>query len=468
MNLSRFLPALVFVVLPLSAQTVRSYQTSADLARRLEAQPVLQFEDTSTGPSSSTGTITVDDHKRMQTVDGFGGSLTDGAAWLLQKLSPSARQAVMRQLFDPKVGIGLSFLRQPIGSTDLSLGHFSFDDVPAGQKDPTMQHFSAAHNEREIFPLLREALKLNPSITIMATPWSPPAWMKSKGTMDGGRLNEDAMPAYAEYLTLSVKAFENAGIPVKYITVQNEPLNETHDYPGTLMLAPQAAELIGRYIGPDLRKAGLGTEVLAYDHNWDHPEYPLTILSDTSAAPFVAGSALHCYGGNVAAQNVIHERVPGKGIWVTECSGGTWDKEAALIKTAQLLIGSMNDWAKGVSLWGLVLDTDHGPHDGGCSNCRPLVEVDLKHGAPTVSYTGDFYGLGQASKFVHPGATHIGSDVIGAPGVQAVAFQNTDGIMALLVLNSGAGPCEFNVLWHGRILKTALPPSTLATYVWPA
>ena len=149
-------------------------------------------------------------------------------------------------------------------------------------------------------------------------------------SMVGGSLREDDMSAYAEYIVRSLQSFQKAGIPVKYLTVQNEPLHETEDFPGTLMLADQQKRLIGRYLGPDLRHAGLQTQLLAYDHNWDHTEYPIEVLSDSAAAPFMAGSALHCYGGEAGGQSVVHDRFPDKGIWMTECSGGTWQKKAPL------------------------------------------------------------------------------------------------------------------------------------------
>ncbi len=453
---------LVLLSLPLAAQTVQSYVTTADLKHTLEAGTPRTFEQ---GQARGAVVIQVDDKARFQTMDGFGASMTDGAAWLLHDRLPAAqRDAVMTRLFDPVQGIGLSFLRQPIGSTDLSRSHSSFDDMPAGTQDPGLAHFSAAHDQEAVFPLLRQALKLNPAITVMLTPWSPPAWMKTHDTMDGGALRDDAMPSYAAYLTRSVEAYERAGVPVRFLSVQNEPLNETHNYPGTLMQAPQAARLIGDYLGPDLRKAGLKTMVLAYDHNWDHPEYPLSVMADPKAAPFVAGSAMHCYGGEVAAQNRIHDAQPGKGIWLTECSGGTWDKEPALIKTGRLLIGSTRDWAKAVVLWGIALDTEHGPHDGGCGTCRPLVEINLKGAAPAVAYTGDYWGLAHASKFVKRGATRIGSS--SSDTLQTVAFENEDGSVVLLVLNEAGENASFAVEWSGRSLAAVLPPGALATYAW--
>ena len=465
MSCSLFLFFLLLSVVPVRAQAVHTYQTSPDLTQRLARKRTIHF---SRHAGSGRGpTITVDDSQRFQTMDGFGASITDAAGWLLEeKLAAVQREQVMTDLFDPRHGIGLSFLRQPIGSTDLSRYHFSFDDIPAGQADPTLEHFSVAPNEKDIFPAIREALKLNPAISVLLTPWSPPAWMKTKGSMDGGRLREEFMAAYAAYLTRSVQGFEAARIPVKFLSVQNEPLNETRDYPGTVLPAEQAAQLIGQDLGPDLRKAGLKTMVLAYDHNWDHPEYPETILADKAAAQYVAGSALHCYGGDVTAQNEIHAMFPDKGIWMTECSGGTWDKEPALVKTARLLIESTRNWAKSVVLWGVALDAQHGPHDGGCGTCRPLVEIDTKQSPARISYTGDFYGLAHASRFVTPGAVRVASTSFGRDALETVAFQNIDGTLALLVLNNSSSSSPCHVAWHDRTFTAEVPGGSLTTFVW--
>lgn len=452
-----------------TAQQVQSVVTTADLAHPMAAQPMLTFASQPKAADASLPVISVDETRRYQTMDGFGASITDGAAYLLeQQLSAPARDAVMTRLFSPEHGIGLSFLRQPIGSEDLSRHHFTFDDVPQGSTDPQLQHFAVPAEQGEIFAAVKQALELNPAITVMATPWSPPAWMKTGDTMNGGELLPTDEAVYARYLTRVLQSFREAGIPVKYLTVQNEPLNGTPRLASTFVSATQAARFIGEDLGPDLQKAGLPTRVLAYDHNWDHPEYPLAVLHDPRAAPFVAGSALHCYGGNVAAQNAIHEASPDKGIWMTECSGGTWDREPPLIKTARLLIESTRDWAKAVSLWGLVLDQDHGPHDGGCDTCRPLVTVDLQGSPAAVRYTGDFYGLAHASRFVHPGAVHIATDSFAEQGLRSVGFQDADGRIALLVLNDSPQAKSFAVRWHDKAFTTTLPPSTLATFDWQA
>jgi len=455
---------LIFSGPALCAQTIRVTRTTSDLSSALAAAPSLEF---AAARASSLPSITVDETQRYQTMDGFGASISDGSAWLLyEKLTAAARLRVMTELFDPVHGAGLSFLRQPIGSSDLSRSAYTFDDMPAGEQDPGLQRFSTQHDDAYVFPVLREALRLNPAITVMATPWSPPAWMKTRPTTFGGSLREDAMVAYAAYLTRSLQAFAAAGIPVKYLSVQNEPLYETQDYPGTLMTASQQKRLIGNDLGPDLKRAGLTAQVLAYDHNWDHPEYPIEVASDAVAAPFVAGAAMHCYGGDVSAQEQIHLRLPDKGIWLTECSGGTWQKQAPLLATAHLLIEATRHWGKSVVLWAVATDSDHGPHQGGCATCRGLVTVDLHTSPATVTYNGDFYALAQASRFVQPGATRIGSNGLDAQGLESVAFQNTNTSISLLVLNDGARAESFQIVWHGRRAGASLLPGEFVTYQW--
>jgi glucosylceramidase len=456
----------------LRAQAVHVVVTTDDLSQTLAAQPELRFSDDG---KAAAVVIDVDDSQRIQSMDGFGAAMTEGSAWLLEeKLTPSLREATMTRLFSPSTGAGLSFVRLPLGATDLSRSQYTYDDLPQGQSDPTLAHLSLVHDEADVLPAMRQALRLNPAITVMATPWSAPAWMKSPPTrhpeaaptLDGGQLRDDKLGVYAEYLTRSVQALEQAGVSVRFLSVQNEPLNETRNYPGTLMLASQQARLIGDYLGPDLRHAGLHTEVLAYDHNWDHPEYPIAVMSDPVAAPFIAGAALHCYGGDVTGQDAVAARFPKKGIWLTECSGGLWQREDPLFSTAHLVVDATRHGAKAVALWAIALDTEHNPHSGGCDKCRGLVTVDLHTAPATVTYNGDFYALAHASMFVRPGAVRVASSTQGRSGLETVAFVNRDGSLALLVLNNASAAVTFTVRWHGRNLQATLPATSLATYAW--
>lgn len=453
----------LLVALAAPAQTVRGVQTTVDLKKTLAPLPPVSFTRTSAKADAS---LAIDETQRFQSMDGFGAAFVEGSAYLLQQeLSSQQRGDVMTRLFDPKRGIGLSVMRLPIASTDLSRSHASYDDMPAGQSDPQMQHFSADMDRADVFPTVREALKLNPRMTLIASPWSMPAWMKTKPTMNGGALRQDAEPAYATYLVRSLQAFVTEGITPQYMTIQNEPLNETKNYPGTLLLADQATRFIGNDLGPALRAAGLHTKVLAYDHNWDHPEYPLSVIADAKARPYMAGSAMHCYGGNADVQDDMHAKDPSMGIWMTECSGGTWQKEAPLAVTARLVIASTQHWAKGVTLWGIALDPKGNPHAGGCGTCRGLLTIDSSQRPSTVTWNGDFYALAHASMFVHPGAVRIASTMTG-DGMEQVAFANTDGTLALLVFNSAAQDRTMDITMHGRVAHLAVPASSLVTYTW--
>jgi glucosylceramidase len=452
-----------FCLVRFNAQTVAVYQTTPDLKQALQQGPALSFAST---PAVGI-VITVDDSHQFQAIDGFGAAMTDSSAWLLEEqLSAAQRKEVMRKLFDPQHGIGISFVRVPLGASDLARNHYSYDDMPAGQSDPGLQKFSIDHDRAYILPALRQALKLNPSISIMLTPWSPPGWMKTKDSMIGGQLREDASADFAFYLAKSVSAFQKFGVPVKYLSVQNEPLYETKDYPGTLMQAGQQKELIAKYVGPALQKAGLNTGVLAYDHNWDHPEYPEAILADPGVARYVQGSAFHCYGGDVSAQGKVHEQFPGKGLWMTECSGGAWQKGNMLAITEKLVIESTRQWAKAVVLWGLVLDEKNGPNSGGCATCRGFVTVDRSAEPHTVTYTTDYYAIGHASRFVLPGALRIDSSDLSQAGLETVAFQNTNGSIVLLVLNNADTSQDFSVSWHGSSFRTSQSAGSVCTYQW--
>jgi glucosylceramidase len=468
LSLSAALIVLLGLSSSLLAQKIDVYPVSPDNSANPLPPSTLEFQETGEAKSDARPyVVRVDRSQRFQTMDGFGASLTDSAAWLLEReLPPAERKRVMKALFDPNVGAGISFLRQPLGASDLSRTHYSYDDRPAGQTDPGVHYFSIAHDKDYILPSVREALRINPAITVMVTPWSPPGWMKTHDTMIGGSLKEDALANYATYLVKSVQAYQHAGVPVRYLSVQNEPLYETKNYPGTLMLAAQQKHLIGDYLGPALTHAGLKTQILAYDHNWDHPEYPLEVLAYPPAARYLAGTAFHCYGGDPSAQTPVHDAHPAMGLWMTECSGGAWQKGNLLGVTAKLVIESTRNWARSVVLWGMFLDTDNGPYAGGCSTCRALVTVDRKNSPHTASFTIDYYALGAASRWVRPGAVRIASTDLGREALETVAFQNTDGSVALLVFNNGAADTKFLLEWQGKNAHAEIPAGALATYVW--
>jgi len=447
---------------------VEVVETTGDQAKLMQTQPSLQFEF---GSKTSGFVITVDDSKKYQQMDGFGASLTDSAAWVVwNKLSPSQQSALWQSLFSPSAGIRISFLRQPMGATDFSAsGNYSYDDVPAGHTDPRLTHFSIAHDTAYITPLLQRALAVNPAIKVVAVPWSPPAWMKTNGSMNGGRMNTEYFSSLAQYFVQFVQGYQQQGIPVYAIMAQNEPRYATEDYPSEDLPASDEARFIGDFLGPAMKSAGLGSvKIFGYDHNWDNTAYPETILAHSSASLFIAGSAFHCYRGDVSAQSAVKSAYPDKDIWFTECSGTTNSKFAGDLvwNMHNLMIGATRNWARSVSLWNLALDQNSGPKNGGCQNCRGVVTIDSTTSPATIRNNVEYYVLGHLAKFVVPGAYRVESNSAVQGGVEDVAFQNPDGSIVLLALNSGGADRSFTVSWKGEIFTYTLPGGAVATFVW--
>ncbi len=463
--------------------------TTPDGALRMSDQGSVAFHP----GGSSALTVTVDPSRAYQRMDGFGASITDSSASVLYRLDKRTRDATMADLFG-RDGDRLSFLRQPMGASDFVDGpHYTYDDVPAGQTDYGLRHFSIAHDRKQILPLLRQALALNPRLKVMATPWSPPAWMKTSQSLVGGRLIDDPRiyDAYARYFVAFIEAYRRAGVPIYAVTVQNEPQNRfPNAYPGTDMPVAQEAKLI-EALGPKLRAAHLHTLIFGYDHNWsEHPndvantppgedpetEYPFDLMR-TPAGRWLAGTAFHCYAGDQVRQTQMHDAFPDKGIWFTECSGshGPTDPPAQYFSDTlkwdarNITIGVPRNWAMTTENWNLALDPSGGPHNGGCDTCTGVVTVGP---GDTVTRDAEYYTLGHLSRFVQPGAVRIASTSFGTTGwngqIMDVAFRNPDGSTALVVHNENDDPRSFAVAVGGESFDYTLPGGALATFVWRA
>jgi glucosylceramidase len=468
----------------------RMWLTTVDRSQLLAEQAPVAFRR----GSSAAPTIVVDPEQTYQRVDGFGASITDSSAAVLYRLSSAAREDTLRRLFDPERGIGVSFLRQPVGSSDFTAeaAHYTYDDVPAGETDFSLRRFSIAHDEARVLPLLRRARELNPRLSIMATPWSPPAWMKTTGTLVGGRLIDDpaVYDAYARYLVKFVRSYAAAGVPVDFLSVQNEPQNRNPSaYPGTDLPVRQQARVI-EALGPLLRAASPRTKILAYDHNWaTHPgdiastppgespetDYPYQILA-SPAARWVAGTAYHCYSGEPSAQTALHDAYPDKGIWFTECSGshGPADPPAQFFRDTlvwharNLTIGTTRNWARSVVNWNIALDSTGGPHLGGCDTCTGLVTLQPDG---SVTSNAEYYTIGHLTKFVQPGAVRIASTSFGTTGwngqIMDVAFRNPDGSTAVVLHNENDDPRSVAIAIGEHVVEYTLPGGAVGTVTWP-
>jgi glucosylceramidase len=304
---------------------------------------------------------------------------------------------------------------------------------------------------------------------IMGSPWSPPAWMKDSGALGYGRLiDSDAVYAtYADYFVKYVQAYAALGIDIRAITLQNEPHHEPYSYPGMRMERAEQSRLV-QWLGPKFQAASITTRIIAWDHNWDEFNYPIFLLHDQAANPYIDGSAFHCYAGIVSNQSLVHNVHPDKDIYFTECSGGGWQPNFGanlMWDMSNLLIGATRHWAKTVIKWNIALDQDGGPKiDGGCTNCRGVVTIDKFTGEMTKN--AEYYALGHASRFVLPGASRIASsDASGA--VENVAFLNASGSFAVLVLNAESSAQSVEMTWRGQRFVYDLPERSVVTFTWP-
>ena len=435
--------------------------TTSDRAQLLASQPSVVFAPDG---ASHPVTIDVDEATRFQTMDGFGASLTDASAWLIwNRLSAAQRNTLLERLFSRNAGIGLSVLRQPMGGSDFSLEHYSYDNTCCNLND-----FSIGYELPYIVPLLKQIQTVNPELLLMGSPWSAPGWMKTSGSMIGGSLQPAHYPTYASYFVRWIQAYQAQGLPIYAVTPQNEPQFSPGNYPGMLMSAGEQANFVKNHLGPAFRNAGLTTKILAFDHNWDIASYATTVLNDPAAKSFLAGSAFHCYGGSFTAQTTVHNAHPDRDIWHTECSDGTWiggGSFAALFDRdmREMVIGVVRHWAKGTTKWNLALDTANNPHNGGCSTCFGTVTIDQANGA--VTYNAEYYSLGHASKFVRRGAHRIASNTF-AGGIENVAFRNPDGGKVLVAYNAGTSSATFKVRWAGQSFLYTLPGRAAATFTW--
>jgi glucosylceramidase len=454
----------VFVSIVAHAQTSRNAQVWLTTLNRSTLFAPQNADLHFSSAKNEFPTIEVDPHKQFQTMAGFGFALTGGSAELLMRMTPDARSALLKELFSTEgSGIGVSYLRVSIGSSDMNDHAFSYDDVPAGETDVDLKNFSLGPDLTTVVPVLKEILAIDPSVKILGSPWSPPAWMKTNDSTIGGSLKPEYYGAYAKYFVRYVKAMKAAGITLDTITVQNEPLNPKNN-PSLAMFADEEDAFIKNDLGPAFEKARITTKILLYDHNPDVTSYALSILKDPAASKFVAGTAFHLYGGEVSAFTKVHDAFPKKEMYFTEQSvterpGATSIDIADAV--SRVLIGATRNWAKNVLLWNLAADPNDEPHTkGGCSRCQGAITLD----GDTVTRHVAYYAVAHFSKFVRPGSVRLGSNDM--EQLADVAFRSPDGKIVLVASNTGNFPKTFNIEYQGKIITTTLTPGAVGTYVW--
>lgn len=445
---------------PTPTNDMELWLSKSDQSILLQKQSItLSFVTTANGYQY----IDVDSSTTMQSIDGFGYTLTGGSAYLINHMDAASRDGLLNDLFgNSGNSIGVSYLRISIGASDLSSNVFSYDDMPVGQTDPTLANFSLADDIIDLIPVLKKILIINPNIKILGSPWSPPVWMKDNGNSVGGSLLPQYYAAYAAYFVKYIQAMQANGIHIDAITVQNEPQNPGNN-PSMSMSAIQQADFIKNNLGPAFQAASLSTKIIIWDHNCDNPTYPISILNDAAAKAFVDGSAFHLYGGDISALSTVHNAHADRNLYFTEqWTESTGDFGGDLkwhIKN--VIIGSMRNWSKNALEWNLANDPSYGPHTaGGCTACKGAVTITGSSYNKNVSY----YIVAHASKFVPAGSVRISSGLV--TNLPNVAFKTPSGKKVLIVENESTSTMSFNIRYKGKWVLAALPAGGIGTYVW--
>ncbi len=469
MILQRFHASITAVLLslPLAAQAqaipdAHVWLSTPDRSSAFQEQPQALHFAAAAGDAPA---IAVNDMQQFQPIEGFGFAVTGGSAQLLMKMSAAKRSELLKLVFSPQgAGIGASYIRLTIGSSDMNDHVYSYDDVPQGETDPTLAKFSLIPDEADVIPVVREILAIDPQMKILGSPWSAPAWMKTNDDVRDGHLKPEFYAAYAQYLTKYVEGMKAAGIPITAITVENEPLNPKNT-PSMAMFADEEDAFIGKYLGPAFEAAGIKTEIQVYDHNPDAPSYPLSILADPVAGKYVVGTAFHLYGGSSSTFTAVHDAYPNKNLYMTEQSVTQWPGSDSLDiaePIESVMIGATRNWARNVLLWNLAADPQAGPHtnNGGCGSCYGAITLDGDKSTFNVAY----YVAAHFSKFVRPESVRIGSSEMDQ--LSTAAFLTPDGKIVLVADNTGNFSKTFRIVYHGQSVTATLPSESAATYVW--
>ena len=468
MNLIRLVVVLSMMFLiagcakePNNILKLSTWLTTTDKIHLLEKQSEINFTDS----ARTTFILETDTAQKFQEMEGFGYALTGGSAMLLHtQLSEGNRKTLLHELFsNDSSAIGISYLRVTIGGSDLDELLFTYDDLPAGKTDPTLRNFNLSYDTLHLIPVLKEILEINPNVKIMASPWTAPTWMKTNQAFKGGSLLPEFYEAYAQYFVKYIKEMAKHGIAIHAVTPQNEPENPKNT-PSLVMTAEEQLVFVRDHLAPKFSENSIKSEIVIFDHNADHPEYPLHILKDSIVRNSIAGTAFHLYLGEIEALSEVYQRHPDKKIYFTEqWTSGTGDFGGDLgwhIKN--LIIGAPKNYSTNVLEWNLANDPQFGPHtdEGGCNLCLGALTIN----AGSVSRNVSYYIIAHASKFVPPGSVRIfSSEVDGFPNV---AFLTPDGKRVMIVLNETGTAAGFDLKFGGKFAQVKFEPGSVATLRW--
>jgi len=412
-------------------------------------------------PESKLPVIKLDPSKKFQVMDGYGFTLTGGSAELISSLDSKRKRNLLEELFgSSNSSIGISYLRIAVGASDLSTRVFSYLDLAEEQTDTSLFHFNLNEDTTHLIPLLQIIKSIRPSIKIMATPWSPPVWMKSNNSSIGGRLKPEYYHTYARYLVKYIHSMEKLGISIDALTIQNEPEHGGNN-PSMLMSADEQALFIKDHLGPLFYQQKIKTKIIIYDHNADHPEYPVQVLNDSIARQYIDGSAFHLYAGDINALAKVKNAHPDKHLYFTEqWTGKNGDFGGDLQwHIRNIIIGSALNHCKVALEWNLANDETFGPHTpGGCTECKGALTISNN----TITRNVSYYIIAHAAKRVVPGSVRIANSTV--QGLPAVSFLTPDKKIVMIVLNESSAEKYFQVQLQKNWFKLPLAAGAVATF----
>lgn len=444
---------------------IRLYRTAKNTADRLSEKQPLTFQSR----TAELPIVLVDSHTSFQTIEGFGGAFTEAAAHTYYKMSPELRAEILKAYFDPSAGNGYTLCRTHINSCDFSLSNYAYTEVPG---DVDLKHFSIEHDRHQLIPMIREASgKVGASFKLLASPWSPPAWMKTNGQMNhGGKLKPEYRQAWANYLVRYVQEYEQEGVPIWALTVQNEPL-ATQIWDSCIYTGEEERDFVRDFLGPALEKAGMldRVKLLIWDHNRDLLyERAKVVYDDPAASRYVWGAAFHWYVGDYFENvQLTHDAYPEKQLLFSEgCQEGGphYDDWVVGERYGQSMLQDLNHWTTAWVDWNLLLDQRGGPNHGGNYCSAPLM-ADYNKGS--LYYHNSFYYIGQISRFVRPGAKRVVCTST-LDELETTAFLNPDGTLAVVILNRAEKPFNFGLKYNEKIALTESPAHSIGTYCFSA
>lgn len=423
--------------------------------------PLLAPEVLNTG--IPVDTIFINEKLQYQKIEGFGYTLTGGSAALLYQLPLQKREAILNELFGQGPNdLQINYLRISIGASDLDATVFSYDDLPLGEEDMQLTKMSLANDQQFLIPLLKEIQKIQPQLKLIATPWSPPVWMKDNGKTRGGHLLPKFYDTYARYFVKYIQLMQIEGLIINAVTIQNEPEHGGNN-PSMLMTAMEQTNFIKNHLGPAFKKNHIETEIVIWDHNADHPNYPIEILNDSSANSYISASAFHLYLGDETALSKVHQAHPNKKIYFTEQWTGAKGNfsDDFMWHMEHIALGTMSNWSSMVLEWNLANDPQFGPHTmGGCTECLGALTISGDEIKRNLSY----YIIGQLSKFIPAGSVRIESSSTNDQ-VHAIAFTTPACEKALLVLNK-AKELVVTINFEQKKYNFTLPEKSVSSIVW--